>query len=259
MDAERLQRLLEELEEERYEACLRTIRKLQRESKEDREAILAAVALFMATRTKADVLARYAPRKRRTHLDRLGTYILEHFLAMEGRFASDMRGFLVATPQEVNEKASKILGVDIGSVKDKAAKEVLDTPWQSDERLWPDRMRAMATSYAHSTQQTVLRDIMTGRDKTLTMRDVTAMQDNFAKRAAVILRTEEGRMRSWVMEKLFKEAGVEEFKFVATLDERTSKICRSMNGLVFDMSAWEIGVTVPPLHPACRSLVTIVS
>lgn len=51
----------------------------------------------------------------------------------------------------------------------------------------------------------------------------------------------------------FKDVGVEQFEFVATLDNRTSDICQEMDGKVFKMSEREIGVNVPPLHCNCRS------
>ena len=41
--------------------------------------------------------------------------------------------------------------------------------------------------------------------------------------------------------------------FVATLDSRTSEICQSMDGKVFDYKDREEGVNYPPLHPNCRS------
>src|SRR5690606_20868692 len=43
--------------------------------------------------------------------------------------------------------------------------------------------------------------------------------------------------------------------FLATLDSRTSEICRSMDGRVFALSEREVGVNYPPLHARCRSTV----
>ncbi|MEG1314066.1 MAG: minor capsid protein, partial [Bacilli bacterium] len=37
----------------------------------------------------------------------------------------------------------------------------------------------------------------------------------------------------------------------ATLDNKTSKICRSYDGKVFDID--DINKPIPPLHPFCRS------
>ena len=52
------------------------------------------------------------------------------------------------------------------------------------------------------------------------------------------------------MATLGKDAKVE---FVAKLDERTTKECRSHNGNKIKVSEMVPGVNVPPLHPHCRS------
>lgn len=47
--------------------------------------------------------------------------------------------------------------------------------------------------------------------------------------------------------------GVEKYEVVATLDLRTSDICRKLDGKVFDVKDYERGVTAPPFHVYCRS------
>ena len=46
--------------------------------------------------------------------------------------------------------------------------------------------------------------------------------------------------------------------FRATLDHRTSGICREHDGIYYDKSELEPGVNFPPLHPNCRSTVETV-
>lgn len=53
----------------------------------------------------------------------------------------------------------------------------------------------------------------------------------------------------------FKAAGFTKYRFIATLDLRTSKICRSLDMKEFDISEAEIGVNLPPMHPFCRSVI----
>ena len=54
-----------------------------------------------------------------------------------------------------------------------------------------------------------------------------------------------------------KANGYTHFRFKAVLDDRTSDICRGMNGRVFPISAWSVGSTVLPLHRNCRSVVVM--
>lgn len=43
------------------------------------------------------------------------------------------------------------------------------------------------------------------------------------------------------------------FRFNAVIDGRTTPICRSLNGRIFDIEEAQAGVNIPPLHPRCRS------
>lgn len=49
--------------------------------------------------------------------------------------------------------------------------------------------------------------------------------------------------------------GIEWFVFVATLDDRTSEICQSMDGKKFKVKDAVAGGNYPPLHPNCRSTI----
>lgn len=51
----------------------------------------------------------------------------------------------------------------------------------------------------------------------------------------------------------YKEDGVEKYRILATLDERTSDICRSEDGKVYDVDKAITGVNYPPYHPHCRT------
>lgn len=53
----------------------------------------------------------------------------------------------------------------------------------------------------------------------------------------------------------FELAGVKYYQIVAILDERTSDICRYMDGKVFKMSDYEVGVTASPFHVNCRTTI----
>lgn len=44
----------------------------------------------------------------------------------------------------------------------------------------------------------------------------------------------------------FKDLGVEKYIIVATLDSRTSDICRNLDGQIFNMSDYKEGITAPP-------------
>lgn len=51
----------------------------------------------------------------------------------------------------------------------------------------------------------------------------------------------------------YKQAGIQQYQLLATLDSRTSEICQSIDGKVYDIKDKEVGVNYPPFHPNCRT------
>ena len=51
----------------------------------------------------------------------------------------------------------------------------------------------------------------------------------------------------------YEAAGIETYIYVATLDLRTSEVCRELDGKRFPVSKQEPGKNCPPMHPWCRS------
>ena len=57
----------------------------------------------------------------------------------------------------------------------------------------------------------------------------------------------------------FKDLNIKKYRFVATLDERTSEVCQAKDGKEFDIDKGEPGESLPPLHPRCRSTIVPVT
>ena len=53
--------------------------------------------------------------------------------------------------------------------------------------------------------------------------------------------------------KSYEAARIEKYRYLATLDLRTSKICASLDGKLFLVSEQYPGKNCPPMHPWCRS------
>ena len=68
-----------------------------------------------------------------------------------------------------------------------------------------------------------------------------------------LIRTEVNHFNNMADAMAYEDMGVEYYVFVATLDNRTSEICQTMDGKKFAYKDKEEGVNYPPLHPNCRS------
>ena len=51
----------------------------------------------------------------------------------------------------------------------------------------------------------------------------------------------------------YKEDGVEEYQILATLDMKTSDICREQDSKIYKIDKYVTGDTAPPFHPFCRT------
>ncbi|WP_196603080.1 minor capsid protein [Pectinatus frisingensis] len=128
-------------------------------------------------------------------------------------------------------------------------------PWAADgknfsDRLWQDKDKLINTLHTEITQATIRGDPL---DKAV---NNLARKMNSAKSAAGrIVMTETAFFASAAQKDAFKNLGVGKYQFVATLDRRTSAICRSMDNKVFKLSDYQPGVTAPPLHCWCRSCI----
>lgn len=64
--------------------------------------------------------------------------------------------------------------------------------------------------------------------------------------------TESTAIGSLTRRKIFAELGITKYQFYTKPDERRCETCGAMHGLVFPISAYEVGVTASPIHPRCR-------
>ena len=89
--------------------------------------------------------------------------------------------------------------------------------------------------------------------QTMTMLLQNKMKSGY-KVAERLMRTEITSIYNQADVKAYEESGiVEQFQFVATLDERTSEQCQELDGKIFKVADSIVGVNTPPIHPNCRS------
>lgn len=68
-----------------------------------------------------------------------------------------------------------------------------------------------------------------------------------------LVRTETTYFHSMSDLMTYDELGIKQYVFIATLDNRTSPMCRMHDNKRYNVSEIEVGKNYPPLHPNCRS------
>ena len=88
--------------------------------------------------------------------------------------------------------------------------------------------------------------------------DVNSISKNIKNRFDVnynvsnrLVRTEVAKVQCEANEVWAKEHNINKQLFCATLDRKTSKICQSLDGKIYDFN--DVHKQIPPLHPNCRS------
>lgn len=88
------------------------------------------------------------------------------------------------------------------------------------------------------------------------LKDVLKMLDKRFANINYILQTlgltESTAVGSIARRQIFAALGITRYQFYTKPDERRCETCGSMHGLIFPISAYEVGVTASPMHPRCR-------
>lgn len=78
------------------------------------------------------------------------------------------------------------------------------------------------------------------------------------KNAVRLVRTEVNYFCNQGALESYKEADIERYEYIATLDRKTSAACRARDGKIYPLNKAVVGENYPPMHPHCRSTVAAV-
>lgn len=131
--------------------------------------------------------------------------------------------------------------------------KVINKPWTTDNQTFSDRIWKHKKELTTTLQKSLTQAIIRG-DKIEEVTKTIKEQFNVSKgKAGRLVMTESAFFSSAGQKECFNSLNVKQYEIVATLDTHTSKICQELDGKVFNMKDYEVGVTAPPFHCWCRS------
>lgn len=142
-------------------------------------------------------------------------------------------------------------GFDFTKLADRDVQAAIATKWAGSN--YSDRIWKNTKKLAESLEEVITQGLMTGqsiRDMELALE---AKVDSGRYNINRVIRTEVNHCCNQGTLMSYKAAGTLRYIYLATLDMRTSSICRSLDKEVFFVSKAEVGVNFPPMHPNCRS------
>lgn len=147
-------------------------------------------------------------------------------------------------------------GIEVGwtlhGLTDDTIKKALARPWTLDAQTFSDRIWANKQALVNSVNTQLTQTIMRGAapDKA-----IKAIADRFKvsrSQAGRLVMTETAAFANMARKDCFTDLGVKKYVIVETLDKETCSLCGSLDGKVYPMSEYKVGVTAPPFHPWCR-------
>ena len=144
------------------------------------------------------------------------------------------------------------LGSDFTAIGKRPVETAIKTKWLEDNfsgRIWKNK-----TALINHLNQMMPQEFVRGRNPKDVAKDLAKALNAGYKNAVRLARTEMNFINNQATMDAYKDSGVlEKYEYLATLDSRTSDICREMDGKVFTLAQAQVGVNLPPLHPYCRS------
>lgn len=144
------------------------------------------------------------------------------------------------------------IGINFAKLDTNTIEKVFNEKWHESNyssRIWNDKEKLVMEMKTNLMQSFIRGDSI---DKTSSM--LARRMEVASNRARTLINTESAYIASKATLDGYAGSGViKQYEILATLDLRTSEICRSMDGRVFKVSEKEIGINAPPFHPNCRT------
>lgn len=144
------------------------------------------------------------------------------------------------------------VGWSLHGLTDDAIKKVLSKPWTLDGQTFSDRIWANKESLVNTVNTQLTQMIMRGAAPDKAIKAISERFNVSKSQAGRLVMTESAAFANMARKDCFNDLGVEKFIVVETLDNETCSLCGQLDGKVFAMGEYEVGVTAPPFHPWCR-------
>ena len=140
---------------------------------------------------------------------------------------------------------------DFATLPVNAIEEILKNNWSGkhySERVWGN-----SDVLASKLEEVITSGLMRGKNSKKMATELADLSDYGKMAAERLVRTETTYVTNMAELESYKELDIDKYIFVATLDLRTSPMCREMDGKIIEVSKGIPGENLPPLHPWCRS------
>ena len=199
-------------------------------------------------------IERLKARSKITRLRALQDAINVELCKVTHEYQMTLEDTLIGLFSDQYKKACELMGVMAPGIPREAIKKIIEYPYAG--KMFSDRIWDNKDALVKYIQQDLTVGIIRGDSIQKMARQLKKDLNVLYYQAERLVRTETNYAMNQAHLKGYKDSGVvEKYEFLAAHDKRTSKLCRDLDGEMFELSKAVVGENYPPMHPNCRSTV----
>ena len=144
------------------------------------------------------------------------------------------------------------LAYDFNKLSNPAVKAAIATDWKGSnysKRIWKN-----TDKLANDLEEILTRGLLSGISGKKMATELNKRMQSGRYEADRLIRTEVNYVAGQARLKAYGDTGAKKYIYIATLDLRTSAVCRKLDKTIHLVKDAEVGVNFPPMHPNCRSV-----
>ena len=199
-------------------------------------------------------IERLKARSKITRLRALQDAINVELCKVTHEYQMTLEDTLIGLFSDQYTKACELMGVMTPGIPREAIIKIIEYPYAG--KMFSDRIWDNKDALVKYIQQDLTVGIIRGDSIQKMARQLKKDLNVLYYQAERLVRTETNYAMNQAHLKGYKDSGVvEKYEFLAAHDKRTSKLCRDLDGKMFELSKAVVGENYPPMHPNCRSTV----
>ena len=143
------------------------------------------------------------------------------------------------------------IGTDFTAMNERAIRQAVTA--NHGKGNFSSRLYKHSKTLSRDLQENLTVGLIRGESVDKMAKRISRRLDVSMSNAKRLVRTETAYIHELATMESYKEAGIEKYRFLATLDNKTSEICQELDRKEFPVEKAIPGENLPPMHPNCRS------
>lgn len=138
-------------------------------------------------------------------------------------------------------------------LNDEYIKAILSKPWAPDGLTFYERILRNDRLFLTEAQKLIIKHLHLGTSPDKVISELSKTMNRTRRSAGTMVMSEGAFFANEARADCMRNLDVERYRIIATLDMKTSEICREMDGKTYQMKEYLAGATAPPFHVRCRT------